>query len=186
MNHNTNLFGNLTLNWFVNFFHPSVRDSNPGINKYQASNTSFSQQMTFPSNFIFPLSNNFFNCAWALKDSIKFYHILHDFFPQLPIPLYLLPCLPPIWPAGIFSSSYATTGNQTHVSSGAPLWGTLIQDALQTEVPWPWPDSLWKAYPKSLFMRVNNQIPSSYHWIESQTVCCQWSYWTEKGWFFSE
>ena len=36
-----------------------------------------------------------------------------------------------------FSSFYAVTRNQTHVSSVAPLLGTLTQDALPTELPRP-------------------------------------------------
>ena len=37
----------------------------------------------------------------------------------------------------IFPYSNAAVGNRTHVSSVAPLWGTLSQNGLQTEVPWP-------------------------------------------------
>ena len=36
-----------------------------------------------------------------------------------------------------FPNSYAATQNRTHVSSVAPPWGTLIQDALPTELPRP-------------------------------------------------
>ena len=34
----------------------------------------------------------------------------------------------------IFPNPYAATRNQTHVSSVAPLWGTLNQDSLPTEL----------------------------------------------------
>ena len=34
-------------------------------------------------------------------------------------------------------NSYAMTGYRTQVSSVAPLWGTITQDALQTELPRP-------------------------------------------------
>ena len=35
----------------------------------------------------------------------------------------------------IFPTFYAATRNRTHISSAAPLWGTLIQNALPTELP---------------------------------------------------
>ena len=38
---------------------------------------------------------------------------------------------------GFFPTSFAATRNWTHVSSVAPLWGTLIQDVLPTELPRP-------------------------------------------------
>ena len=38
---------------------------------------------------------------------------------------------------GFFPNYYVATGNWTHVSSVAPLWGTLTQDALLTELPRP-------------------------------------------------
>ena len=34
-------------------------------------------------------------------------------------------------------TSYASAGNQSHLTSVAPLWRTLIQDALPTELPRP-------------------------------------------------
>ena len=37
--------------------------------------------------------------------------------------------------ARIISTSYAATGNRNHISSVAPLLGTLIQVALPTELP---------------------------------------------------
>ena len=36
-----------------------------------------------------------------------------------------------------FLNSYAATRNRTCLGSCAPLWGTLIQDALPTALPWP-------------------------------------------------
>ena len=56
-----------------------------------------------------------------------FFHLL------LKLPSYLLV------DAGlrIFPTSYATTENQTHVGSVAPSQGTLIQDALTTELVQP-------------------------------------------------
>ena len=51
---------------------------------------------------------------------------------------FVLPPTPTDTVERIFSpSSYAATRNRTHVSSVAPLWGTLIQEALPTELPWP-------------------------------------------------
>ena len=41
-----------------------------------------------------------------------------------------------------FLNSYAATGNRTHDGSVAPIWGTLIENALQTELPQPLHDNL--------------------------------------------
>ena len=41
--------------------------------------------------------------------------------------------------AMIFPTSYAATGNQTHISSVEPLWGTLKQDVFPAVLPWPRP-----------------------------------------------
>ena len=46
--------------------------------------------------------------------------------------------LPQMAQLGFFPISYAATGNQTHVGSVAPLWGTLIQDDSPTKLPRPW------------------------------------------------
>ena len=41
--------------------------------------------------------------------------------------------------AGIFPTSYAVTGNRTHVSFVVPL--LMDQDALPTDLPWPLPSN---------------------------------------------
>ena len=56
--------------------------------------------------------------------------------------LFLHTCVLPPSPtdgvARIFFPNYnAATGNQSHVSPVAPLWGTLNQDALPTELSLP-------------------------------------------------
>ena len=52
-------------------------------------------------------------------------HLLPCFAPQMALLGFFI--LPP----------YAATGNQTHIISVAPPWGTFIQDALPTELPQP-------------------------------------------------
>ena len=56
--------------------------------------------------------------------------------------LHLRTCVSPHTPTDggariFFLNSYAATGNRTHISSVAPLWGSLIQGALLTEQPRP-------------------------------------------------
>ena len=54
------------------------------------------------------------------------YFSIHVFSLELPQMAWL----------GFSPNSYAVTGNQTHVSSVATLWGTSTQDALPTKLPW--------------------------------------------------
>ena len=51
----------------------------------------------------------------------------------------LFPCFAPqvALQGFVILPPYAATGNRTHISSGAPPGGTLVQDALLTEVPRP-------------------------------------------------
>ena len=55
------------------------------------------------------------------------------------VSFYLIPKLPPYFHAlhmdRIFPTSYAATWNQTHISSVASPRGTIILDALPTELP---------------------------------------------------
>ena len=74
--------------------------------------------------------------SYFAKDSSK----VHRFFCYYPtlrtyfcVHVFCL-TLPQIaWLEIFFPNSYATTWNRTHVSSVAPLWGTLTQGAIQTE-----------------------------------------------------
>ena len=107
-----------------------------------------------------------------------------------------------------FPNSYATTGNQTHVSSVAPVWGTLTQDALPTELTqprqrfwtsWKWTWSLfyncfvwdWAIKLKRLKYRPNTcnafhqkfqtllrEEQKSYFYFQSDTRVRQMNYWT--------
>ena len=59
----------------------------------------------------------------------------------------LLACLPHGWNSGIFSTSCALTGNRTHTTSFAPTEGTLIEDALLTELSRPWQRLAYMKFP---------------------------------------
>ena len=60
----------------------------------------------------------------------------------------LLPCLPHRWSGQDFFLSYLPRLWIDHVSSVAPLWGSLILEALPIDLPQPWLKSMSRVLPQ--------------------------------------